>query len=51
MMTYMIQWSTFSIGGDWVVNHIHTHLVWDVALFVGVGVNILTTHGKTPLCD
>ena len=49
----MILWSVFSIGGDWVVNHIVTYWVCDVALFVGVGVgvNFLTTHGKTPLCD
>jgi hypothetical protein len=25
--------------------------VCDVDLFVGVGVNFLTTHGKTPLSD
>jgi hypothetical protein len=47
-MTRMILWSAFSIGGDWVVNHIVTHLVCDVALLVGVGLNFLTTHGKTP---
>ena len=35
-MTHMILWRVFSIGGDWVVNHIVTHLVCEVALFVGV---------------
>ena len=34
----MILRSVFSIGGDWVVNHIVTPLVCDVALFVGVSV-------------
>jgi hypothetical protein len=35
-MTRMILWSVFSIGGDWVVNHIVTSLVCDVALLFGV---------------
>ena len=50
-MTHMILWSVFSIGGDWVVNHIVTHLVCDVALFVGVGFTFSTTHGQSQLCD
>jgi hypothetical protein len=37
-------------GGDWVVNHIVTPLVCDVALFVGVGV-IFDYPWKNPLCD
>jgi hypothetical protein len=39
-MTRMILWSAFSIGGDWVVNHIVTPLVCDDALIVVVSVNI-----------
>jgi hypothetical protein len=49
-MTRMILWSAFLIGGDWVVNHIVTPLVCDVAWFVGVGV-IFDYPWKNPLCD
>ncbi len=38
-MTHMILWSVwsvFSIGGDWVVNHIVTTLACDVVLLFGV---------------
>ncbi len=35
MMTHMILWSVFSIGGDWVVNHIDT--LWCVTLTCSLG--------------
>jgi hypothetical protein len=35
MMTHMILWSVFSIGGDWVVNHIVT--LWCVSLSCSLG--------------
>ena len=49
MMTRMILWSAFSIGGDWMVNHIVSPLVCDVALFVGVGVNIFGCAWKNSI--
>jgi hypothetical protein len=45
----MILWSVFSIGGDWVVNHIVPSLVCDVTLFVGVGVNIFDYPWKNSI--